>query len=64
MRLMSKNHGPLTLIFDWFRRQMAGGKPRYDSVGGIHPSGQTPIFITYTSAATSYPAYLLTWTAQ
>ncbi|KAL3130378.1 poly ADP-ribose polymerase [Trebouxia sp. C0009 RCD-2024] len=42
-------------------RQLTGVKPRYDSVAGIHPHEQTPIFITYTSAATSYPSYLVTF---
>ena len=34
---------------------------QYDSVHGVHPIDKTPVFVTYTSGAASYPAYLVTF---
>ena len=42
-------------------RRLPGANRKYDSVGGLHPTENTPIFITYTSTATSYPSYLVTF---
>ncbi len=42
-------------------RRMGVAGLRYDSVTGIHPHHNTPIFVTYNSGH-AYPKYLITYT--
>ena len=42
-------------------RRMGVAGLRYDSVTGIHPHHNTPIFVTYNSSH-AYPKYLITYT--
>ena len=60
----------INLLYDEFRsslsdlgecRRMGVAGLRYDSVTGIHPHHNTPIFVTYNSGH-AYPKYLITYT--